>query len=477
MEMSKAHSESPRFYMKRPRYSFSQQQQQNGYKEGAYRKPIALIEHTTVSGYPPPEPLPDYDDPEVVASGKYCFICCACCGPRAIACGSHWRSWLRYTFYGIYVLCILVAIPVIVVIYRREVDNVRTRTWLVGGMFAFLSFPVSLQLILLHLLNYTKPRLQLHIIRILWMPPIYAMDAWLSLRFPEGAIYCDTLRELYEAYTIYNFMQYLMNYLQGEFDLVAKLDAKPEAQSNILPVRWCLPMWKPAKRFIFNCRLGVLQYTVIRVATTITAFICELCHVYGEGNWKFTSAYAYLAIVNNVSQTWALYCLVLFYEGMKEELKPVSAFQKFLCVKLVVFATFWQAIVISIVLHFTGTGDQHLVPEHDEKHFSTSLQDLLVCIEMIFAAVAHHFAFSHKPFIDKQAQQIPFCQSFFHSLDVRDVAADLANHAKEIAASTIREDNKADENGGQDNKAVTATDEQAPTTPPEKSHSSLSDHR
>ena len=52
---------------------------------------------------------------------------------------------------------------------------------------------------------------------------------------------------------------------------------------------------------------------------------------------------------------------------------------------------------------------------------------------MIFAAVGHHFAFSYKPFINKEARQIPFCQSFFQSLDVRDVAKDVASHAKEIA--------------------------------------------
>lgn len=82
--------------------------------DGAYRKPISLIENQAV---PPSEPRPDYDESEVV---KHCFVCCVCCGPRAIACGKHWRTWLRYSFYAVYVCCILVAIPVIVVIYKRE---------------------------------------------------------------------------------------------------------------------------------------------------------------------------------------------------------------------------------------------------------------------------------------------------------------------------------------------------------------------
>ncbi len=35
----------------------------------------------------------------------------------------------------------------------------------------------------MHVEYYTQPRLQRHVIRILWMVPIYAVDAWFALRF------------------------------------------------------------------------------------------------------------------------------------------------------------------------------------------------------------------------------------------------------------------------------------------------------
>lgn len=45
------------------------------------------------------------------------------------------------------------------------------------------------------------------------MVPIYAVDSFVSLRFKEGALYVDMLRDCYEGYALYLFLALMVGYL------------------------------------------------------------------------------------------------------------------------------------------------------------------------------------------------------------------------------------------------------------------------
>jgi Organic solute transporter Ostalpha len=50
------------------------------------------------------------------------------------------------------------------------------QAFFVATIFVLLSVPVSLYEIAMHLENFSRPKLQTRIIRILFMVPIYALD-------------------------------------------------------------------------------------------------------------------------------------------------------------------------------------------------------------------------------------------------------------------------------------------------------------
>lgn len=347
---------------------------------------------------------------------------------------SKWRYWIIPLAVFLYALAVLVFVPLFLVKSVQDGFNKREQEILIAGVFVGLAIPISLWEILQHVIHYTEPKLQKHIIRILWMVPIYAINAWLVLLYPKESIYMDSVRECYEAYVIYNFMKFLLNYLNAEMDLEANLEVKPQVK-HIFPL-CCLSDWEMGREFVHICKHGILQYTVVRPLTTAISVICEITGVYGEGEFKGNVAYPYLLAANNLSQFVAMYCLVLFYRATATELRPMKPLPKFLCIKAVVFFSFFQGVLIDIlvysglIFHNTNTTD-------DELGVSKRLQNFLICIEMCMAAVAHHYSFSHKQYINEDSSQ-NCCQAFLAMWDVSDVQHDIQEHLGIVSSSISR---------------------------------------
>lgn len=62
---------------------------------------------------------------------------------------------------------------------------------------------------------------------------------------------------------------------------------------------------------------------------------------------------------------------------------------------------------------------------------------MLICIEMLVAAIVHYFVFSHKPYVNPEAAQVPCLTSCWTTLDVRDVATDMKEQVNIIRTSVI----------------------------------------
>jgi hypothetical protein len=88
-----------------------------------------------------------------------------------------------------------------------------------------------------------------------------------------------------------------------------------------------------------------------------------------------------------------MYCLVMLYNATKEELAPIRPLSKFVCIKAIIFFSFWQSVLISLLVWSGVIKVNASVTTYDEKDVAAGIQDFLICIEMLFAALAHTYAF------------------------------------------------------------------------------------
>jgi hypothetical protein len=91
--------------------------------------------------------------------------------------------------------------------------------------------------------------------------------------------------------------------------------------------------------------------------------------------------------VYNISYTSALYGLLLYYMATKHLLKGFHAVGKFAAVKIIVFATYYQSLLVTAI------------PGADTLGSSEKWNDFIICIEMFCFAVMHLYCFSHKEFL------------------------------------------------------------------------------
>jgi hypothetical protein len=68
--------------------------------------------------------------------------------------------------------------------------------WTIGGAFVVATVPISLNQIFQHLTHFVEPRQQTHVIRMISMVPLYAIQSWFSLRYPSLSLYTQCLREV-----------------------------------------------------------------------------------------------------------------------------------------------------------------------------------------------------------------------------------------------------------------------------------------
>ncbi|XP_034175340.2 transmembrane endosomal protein isoform X1 [Osmia lignaria lignaria] len=268
----------------------------------------------------------------------------------------------------------------------------------IAGVFVWLALFLTCQQIYQHLRWYTNPAEQRWIVRILFIVPIYATYSWVSLVFFNSEsyyVYFFTVRDCYEAFVIYNFLSLCYEYLGGEGNIMSEIRGKP-IRSNCLYGTCCLVGKTYTIGFLRFCKQATLQFCLVKpVMAFIIIFLQAFGH-YRDGDWSLNGGYIYVTIIYNISVSLALYGLFLFYFATRDLLTPFEPVLKFCTIKSVIFLSFWQGVLLAILEKANVISPINVGQTTSAGTVSAGYQNFLICIEMLFAAIALRYAFPYQ---------------------------------------------------------------------------------
>lgn len=261
--------------------------------------------------------------------------------------------------------------------------------------YIIIAFPCTVGAIALaifhiyrHLLNYTEPTYQRYIVRIIFMVPVYALMSFLSLVLNDSSIYFNSIREVYEAWVIYNFLSLCLAWVGGPGSVVLSLSGRVVKPSWCL-MTCCFPAIPLDGRFIRRCKQGCLQFVILKPILVAVTFVLYAKGKYEDGNFSANQAYLYVTIIYTISYSMALYALALFYVACRDLLRPFNPVPKFIMIKSVVFLTYWQGVLV-----FLAAKSRFINNAEEAAEF----QNFIICVEMLVAAVGHFYAFPYKEY-------------------------------------------------------------------------------
>ncbi|CEL53042.1 Transmembrane protein 184C OS=Xenopus laevis GN=tmem184c PE=2 SV=1 [Rhizoctonia solani AG-1 IB] len=295
--------------------------------------------------------------------------------------------------------------------------------WAVSGAFALAAIMVTVVSVGRHARHYHVPTEQRQIIRILYMPLVYAIVSWFSYRFFRAYTYYSLVVIIYEAITISAFMLLIIQYVASTSSGKTAEGALARKDKEKLPIPFCCWRYRPTKAyFMYTIKWSVLQYVIIRPLVSIIGIICEALHILCQSSWSYKHPSVYLTAVDFVSISVALYGLILFYDLTKQELNGRRPLAKFLTIKLIVMCTFYQEFVFDAL-------QNHGIIKATEYWTGSNIADGLnafaITIEMVLFAFFMMWAYPISEYIRPELPKTSAKRAIIDSLNFGDFVAEI----------------------------------------------------
>jgi len=269
---------------------------------------------------------------------------------------------------------------------------------------------------------------------ILAIVPFYAMTAMYSLTKVRDnfliSVIAALFRELYEAFGLFAFVQFVLIWLGG-FDPVVKAfmrdDQKPQhvwvscfpTLMERCPRLTQIPMpFQRGGRLIRGILRGMLQYFVVSLIVSailvsrwlflVVGLVVETGMTRDEASDMYKAWESPLSMAKGISLGYAMYCTFLMLketernEELKDKFEEINPEAKFWGIKLLIGLTMFQKFVFAKFLprflpSQTSMGGEVFSPED----FGVAMQNLVMCFELLLFALSHIWVYP----LDEGGQQ------------------------------------------------------------------------
>lgn len=228
------------------------------------------------------------------------------------------------------------------------------------------------------------------------MAPVYAIDSFVGLLDYRGSktffLFLDSIKECYEALVIAKFLALLYSYLNIS---ISKNIVPDGVKGREIHHSFPMTFFQPRTTRLDHHTLKLLKYwtwqfVIIRPVCSILMIALQLLGFYPSWvSWTFS-------IILNLSFYVAMYSLLTFYHVFAKELKPHYPLAKFICIKGIVFFSFWQGVVLNILVAGGIIKSHHFWL--DVEHVQEAIQNVLICVEMVIFSVLQQYAYHVAPY-------------------------------------------------------------------------------
>ncbi|ORY79345.1 organic solute transporter Ostalpha-domain-containing protein [Leucosporidium creatinivorum] len=285
--------------------------------------------------------------------------------------------------------------------------------WVIAGATAAVSTVISLFTVFMHARNYYRPKEQRQIMRILLMPPVYAVISFFSYRYFRSYTYYSLAEVVYESLVLAAFLMLLLQYIGDSTADQKKVLMEKEKRS--IPFPFCCIRFRPSKPYFTHAlKWSVLQYSLLRPLISLAGVITNALDLYCPTGYSVYFSAVYLDSLDFVSISVALYGLIVFYALVKDRLKGQSPLAKFLGIKGIVMITFYQGFIFGVL------SDYGVIKATDywtATNVADGLQALCTCCEMVGFSALFLWAFSWKSYKEMRPEGAPSTSVFWAVLD------------------------------------------------------------